>query len=70
MSPSVDKCLHEGKIINLLSLTENYQFRLGSELQSQYIGFLVKVKVAQSHLTLCDPMKFSMEFSSPEYWSR
>ena len=25
----------------------------------------VKVKVAQSRLTLCDPM----EFSRPEYWS-
>ena len=30
----------------------------------------VKVKVAQSYLTLCDPMDYtSMEFSWPEYWS-
>ena len=29
-----------------------------------------KVKVAQSCLTLCDPMTIqSMEFSRPEYWS-
>ena len=30
-----------------------------------------KVKVAQSCLTLCDPMDYiqSMEFSRPEYWS-
>ena len=29
----------------------------------------MKVKVAQSHLTLCDPMAQSMDFSRPEYWS-
>ena len=29
---------------------------------------VVKVKVAQSCLTLCDPMD-PMEFSRPEYWS-
>ena len=29
----------------------------------------VKVKAAQSCLTLCDPTDFSMEFSRPEYWS-
>ena len=29
----------------------------------------VKVKVAQSCLTLFDPMDY-MEFSRPEYWSR
>ena len=29
-----------------------------------------KVKIAQSCLTLCDPMDIqSMEFSRPEYWS-
>ena len=27
------------------------------------------MKVAQSCLTLCDPMDSSMEFSRPEYWS-
>ena len=32
--------------------------------------FIVKVKVAQSCLTLCDPRTIqSMEFSRPEYWS-
>ena len=37
--------------------------------------FLVKVKVAQSGLTLCDPVDYlvyeilqSMEFCSPGYW--
>ena len=30
----------------------------------------VKVKVAQSYPTLCNPMDYkSMEFSRPEYWS-
>ena len=29
----------------------------------------MKVKVAQSCLTLCDHMKYSMEFSRPENWS-
>ena len=30
----------------------------------------MKVKVAQSCPTLCDPMEYtSMEFSRPEYWS-
>ena len=29
----------------------------------------VKVKVAESYPTLCDPMEQSMEFSRPEYWS-
>ena len=31
----------------------------------------MKVKIAQSCLTLCDPMDYiqSMEFSRPEYWS-
>ena len=30
----------------------------------------MKVKVAQSCLTLCHPMDYkSMEFSRPEYWS-
>ena len=31
----------------------------------------LKVKVAQSCLTLCDPMDYtqSMEFSRPEYWN-
>ena len=34
-------------------------------------GFEVKVKVAQSCPTLCNPMDLqSMEFSRPEYWSR
>ena len=28
----------------------------------------VKVKVAQSYLSLCNPMNY-MEFSRPEYWS-
>ena len=33
-------------------------------------GTLLKVKVAQSCPTLCDPMTIeSMEFSRPEYWS-
>ena len=35
---------------------------------SPIFSFLVKVKVAQSCPTLCDPMD-SMEFSRPEYWS-
>ena len=34
---------------------------------SPIFSFLVKVKVAQSCPTLCDPMD-SMEFSRPEYW--
>ena len=29
----------------------------------------MKVKVAQSCQTFCDPMDLSMEFSRPEYWS-
>ena len=29
----------------------------------------IKVKVAQSCPTLCNPIEQSMEFSSPEYWS-
>ena len=32
-------------------------------------GKAMKVKVTQSHLTLCDPLDLSMKFSRPEYWS-
>ena len=35
----------------------------------QQLSCTVKVKIAQSCPTLCDPMDWSMEFSRPEYWS-
>ena len=34
------------------------------------VSDIVKMKVTQWYLTLCDPMTIqSMEFSQPEYWS-
>ena len=39
-------------------------------VSNNFWGILVKVKVAQSCLTLCDPRDYTvMDFSRPEYWS-
>ena len=41
---------------------------LAIELQKFFIYF--NVNIAQSCLTLCDPVNYSMEFSRPEFWNR
>ena len=39
-------------------------------VSNNFWGILVKVKAAQSCLTLCDPRDYTvMDFSRPEYWS-
>ena len=52
-----------GRNINNLRYTDDTT--LTAESEEELKSLLMKVKVAQSCLTLCDPM----EFSRPEYWS-
>ena len=48
----------------------NQIHRKSSEFLTRLTGEdKVKVKVAQSCLTLCNPMDCTMEFSRPEYWN-
>ena len=62
---------------NLETILENIMTVIlsvsGKGLQACVLEFTVsmKVKVAQSCPTLCDPMDYiqSMDFSRPEYWS-
>ena len=56
------------KNINNLSYTDDTT--LMAESEEELKSLLMKVKVAQLCLTLCNPMDYTVhEFPRPEYWS-
>ena len=65
------ECLVQGLVKNVGSRTNYVVIFSFSFLIWKWKHYIcMKVKVAQSCLTLCDPMvPLSLEFSRPEYWS-
>ena len=70
MEPLTELRRQKGDNLNLGSVV--YQLCVSEKLSLSTPGSShVKVKVAQSCLTLFNPMNYkSMEFSRPEYWRR
>ena len=49
---------------------ENETLEIFDAIMTENVPKVMKVKVAQSCPTLCNPMDcISVEFSTPEYWS-